>query len=226
MKGPKGRGVWPRTVTAGSVSVKVHRVKHATNKSGWAFVLTWRTPAGRETKKFADPDAALNEARIKAGQLAHGKVEAADIGAADRDELQAARRIAKARNVPLVAAIQEWDRARELSGDSLIPACESWSARKGTPHQRLKVGDVMDMFLKAKTKAGFQTAKNHGHIFEDIKKECGDSCFDAITPLQLNAWLEKREHPVTRTTFRKHVVVLWRWASKQGLLSKEIKTEA
>jgi integrase len=184
------------------------------------------TPTGRKLRKFADANEAFREARIKVEQLAHGKVEASEMGAADRDELQAARRIVKARNVPLLAAIQEWDRARQLSGDSLIPACESWAARGGHPRKRLKLDEVVDRFLKAKTEAGVHTAENHGPIFDDIKKEFADFYFDTITTPQLNTWLENRAHPVTRNTFRKHTISLWRWAQKQGFVSKELKTEA
>ena len=225
-KGPSGKGNWPQTIKDGSVSVKVYKVKHATAKAGEAFVLAWITPAGRKTQKFADSAKALREAQIKANQLAHGRVEASEMTISDRDELQAARRIAKERNVPLLAAIQEWDRARQLSGDSIIPACESWSARNGEPRKRLKVAEVVSRYLTAKTNAGVQVVKNHGHIFEGLKTEFGELYLDTVMTPQLNAWLEKREHPSTRNTFRKHAVALWRWAQRQGFLSKEIKTEA
>jgi integrase len=85
---------------------------------------------------------------------------------------------------------------------------------------------VVNRFLQAKTKVGVQVVKNHGHIFEDIKTEFGEFYLDTVTTPQLTTWLEKREHPSTRNTFRKHAVALWRWAQRQGFLSKEIKTEA
>jgi len=214
------------TIKAGNASVKVYRMAHATAKTGWTFVLIYRDGGIRKRQKFASSEAAIAEGRLVARKLNSGNIEGASIGKGERDEYHAARRIALSRNVPLLAAVQEWDRARQLSGDSLIPACESWSARKGEPRKRLKVTDVVNRFLQAKTKVGVQVVKNHGHIFEDIKTEFGEFYLDTVTTPQLTTWLEKREHPSTRNTFRKHAVALWRWAQRQGFLSKEIKTEA
>jgi integrase len=217
---------WPKAIKVRNVTVKVYRNAHASNASGWSYVLAWRTEEGRKREKFADEATALAEARTKATLLTLGKVEGADMSSSDRDELKAARRIAKTNETPLLAAIHEWARARQLSDGSIIAACEAWAARKGTPHKRLEVSDVVARFLKAKTGAGIQVVKNHNHIFEEIKAAFGESYLDAITAPQLGVWLAKREHPSTRNTFRKHVVALWRWAQKQGYLSREIKTEA
>lgn len=92
---PRGKKQWPRTVTVGNASVKIYEVNHLTNATGKAYVLVWKSSSGaRERQKFADPGAAVAEAKIKAGQLAIGHVEAADMTSADRHELQAARQIA------------------------------------------------------------------------------------------------------------------------------------
>lgn len=38
---------WPRSVTVGSVVVKVYEVEHPTNASGKTYVVSYRTPTGR-----------------------------------------------------------------------------------------------------------------------------------------------------------------------------------
>ncbi len=116
---------WPRTVTVGSVTVKVYRVAHPTNKTGRAYVVAHRTPSGRKTSKFADPSAALEEARLIAGKLAAGKVEAADMTGGDREELHAARQLTG--KIPLLSALEEWKAAKVLCGGHLLTAAKTWA---------------------------------------------------------------------------------------------------
>lgn len=225
IKGPKGKKEWPKTVTAGSATVKVYEVNHPTNKSGKAYVLAWVTSAeGRQTQKFADPAAAIEEARVKASQIAAGRVEGAEMTRTDRDELQAARALTG--SVPLLAALQEWVKARDITEGHILPAAEAWASRNVTRTVRKKVADVVDEFLAAKTKAKIKTADNHGHIFADLKRDFGDVFIDTISAPQLNVWLARWASPGTRHTFRKHTVGLWRWAQKQNYLPRDVKTEA
>jgi integrase len=219
----RGKNEWPQTVRVGNASVKIYRIAHHA-KQGWIYVLAWVTAAGRKREKFADIDEAMRQARLKAGQLNAGRVEGASMTTGDRDELQAARAICGA--VPLIAALQEWAKARDISDGHVIPAAESWAARNVTKNVRVKVADVVREFLAAKTKAKIKTEKNHGHIFEDIKTAFGEAYIDTISAPQINAWLSRWELPGTRNTFRKHTVGLWRWAQKQNYLARGIKTEA
>ena len=57
---------WPREIVVGAVTVPVYRVKHPSNRSGWAYVAVYSTPEGRKRQKFADPEAAIAEARLQA----------------------------------------------------------------------------------------------------------------------------------------------------------------
>src|SRR4051812_5703418 len=93
VKRPRGARRWPLVIACGGSSVKIYEVGHPSNASGKAYVLTWSTPAGRKTQKFADPNAAILEGKIKAAQLASGRTDSADMTRGDRDELQAARRL-------------------------------------------------------------------------------------------------------------------------------------
>lgn len=101
IKGPRGKGQWPRTITAGSASVKIYEVAQSTFKNGKAYMLVWSTPEGRRQQKFADPTRALEEGRTKAAQLAAGRIEASEMSSSDRDELMAARKITKTKETPL-----------------------------------------------------------------------------------------------------------------------------
>lgn len=188
------------------------------------YRMTWYAGSVRKEKSFADESEALSEARLKASQLAAGRVEGASMSTGDRDELQAARAIAGP--VPLLAALEEWAKARTIAEGHLIAACEFWAARNVSKHERLNVSEVVKRFLAAKAKANVQTEKNHGHIFVEVIEAFGAQKIDTVGAPQIAAWLAKWEHPSTRNTFRKHAVGLWRWAQKMGYLPRELKTEA
>lgn len=222
--GPRGHRTWPRTITAGSASVKVYRVNHPTNASGKAYVLAWRTPAGRKTQKFADPEAAINEGRLKATQLGSGRIEGADMSRGDRDELQAARRLAN--GMPLLAALEEWARARQLTAGNVLAACEAWAAKTGTAHKRVTVREAVKAFLKAKTAAGKNVATDHADAFRRMTADLGDLHIDSVSSRQLDTWLSQWEHPVTRNTIRKRLVSVWRWSQRKGYLPRDARTEA
>lgn len=215
---------WPKTVTVGSVHVKVYEVKHPTNRSGKAYVLTYSTASGRKSKKFADPADALSEARLKASQLAAGRIEGAEMSRADRDELQAARAIAG--TVPFLAALREWRRAHDLTGGHVITAAESFAARHGEGIKAVTVAQALKEFLAAKTKAGKQVATDHASIFTSIRDDLGALELGSVGSRQLDAWLAKRENPVSRNTYRKRVVSLWRWSQRRGYLPRDARTEA
>lgn len=215
---------WPKTVKVGSASTRVFRIKHHGNKSGFAFVVSWYSGGRRLRAKFADSEKALKEAKLRAEQINAGHVDATNVSKADRDELHAARQLAG--DTPLLAAMQEWLRARELTAGNIIPAAEAWSSRNSTAHDRAKVSDVVKRYLAAKKAAGIETEKNHGHIFDDMKRDFGEQIIDTITARELDKWIARWESPGTRDTFRKWTVALWRWAQAQNYLSREIKTEA
>jgi integrase len=216
---------WPKMVTHGNATVRVYRNAHPGTKTGFIFVLAWKGCDGRrQREKFADEADAIREAQTKAFTLSQGNIDGADVTRGDRDELQAARAIAG--KTPLLAALNEWAKVRDITQGQPIAAAEAWAVRNVAKHERVKVGEVVGHFLKAKTGAGVQTVKNHNHIFEDIKTEFGETFMDTVSAIQLGAFLSKREHPSTRNTFRKHMVGLWRWAQKQGYLPREFKTEA
>ena len=223
MKGPRGNH-WPRIITSGSSSVKIYEVDHPTNASGKAYVLAWRTPTGRKTQKFAKPDAAIVEGRIKASQLAAGRIEGAEMSRGDRDELQAARKMVE--GLPLLSALEEWAQARQLTAGNVLAAAKAWAAKNGKVETRTKVADVVKKFLKAKTAAGKNVAKDHHHTFSLITSDLGEFTIDTVSSRQLDIWLAKAENPVTRNTRRKRLVSLWRWAQRKGYLSRDAHTEA
>jgi integrase len=221
---PRGGRQWPRIISIGSSSVTVYQVNHKTNASGKAYVLAWRTPSGRHTQKFADPKAAIDEGKVKATQLGSGRIEGADMTRGDRDELQAARTLTG--GMPVLAALEEWAKARQLTTGNVLAACEAWAARTGTAHKRVKVVDAVKEFLKAKTAAGKNVAVDHKDSFRRINEALGDQFIDSVSSRDLDTWLAQWDHPVTRNTNRKRIVSVWRWSQRKGYLPRDARTEA
>jgi integrase len=215
---------WPKTVSVGHARVKLYRNAHPDTASGWIYVLAWNSPAGRKREKFADLTEAFSEARLKATQLSNGRIEGALMSAGDRDELQAARKIT--RGTPLLAALAEWEKAKQLTRGNILPAAREWAARNGRVAKRITIAAVVKEFCSAKTAAQKTVTRDHRFTFNRITTDLGEQFIDSVSARQLDQWLASWEHPVTRNTRRKRLVSIWRWARRKGYLPREAQTEA
>jgi hypothetical protein len=105
---------WPKEVKAGSVTVKVYRVRHRTAAGGFAYTVSYTRLSGeRALKQFTDEGKALEEARLKAAQLANGQLEASSLSVDDRRLLLAAKDLCG--ESPLLSVLREWRKASELT---------------------------------------------------------------------------------------------------------------
>jgi len=226
---------WPQKVTVGHTSLKVYRQTAPRSRTGFEYVVVWHTADGRKRKPYADPDAALREARLKAEQLNAGRIEAASFDRADVDELQAIRALTG--DIPALAAVKEWARARELCKGSIIPAAEQWAARNGGGSvQRVTVAEAVELYLKARRADGIDTKVGPERTLTPRRGPAADRGFKAtfgahaiadLTPGLIAGWLETHfPDPVSRNTRRKHVVALFRWCRKRGYLPLDVTTAA
>jgi len=220
-------------IRVGNASVSVYRVKHVRMPSGFQFVVAWNSPAGRQRRTFNDEARAIVEARATAQQLNSGHVDAAQMTNADRDELIAARQIAStAGNVPLLSAMQEWARARELARGNLLAAVEFWAERNNAKTQSFTVSEAVDRYLRARAADGVRVEVGAARTLKPVRVR--NSFHDVFAPRllgdvttnELASWLETHPHPVTRNSHRKWVVALWRWCRKRGYLPLDVTTAA
>src|SRR4051794_18674822 len=119
---------FPKSIKVGSTVVKVYRTKHKSTASGWVYQVAWVIGGARKLQQFTEEDVALEEARLRAGQLASGRMDSASLGKPDRDELLAARQIVSGRG-QLLPALREWAKAYDLTNGQIITAAEAWKAR-------------------------------------------------------------------------------------------------
>ncbi len=216
---------YPRSIKCGSAVVKIYRTRHGSTASGFVFQVGYVVAGIRKLQQFASEVDAEEEARLRAAQLAAGRIESATIGKPDRDELLAARQIV-GKKCQLLSALREWSKAHDLTRGQILSACEAWASRNSSKFESLVVREAVKRFTAAKAKAGVDVASSYNRNLPALVLQFGDRKLDTLTARELGHWLETRyPHPVTRNTARKRSVALWRWARRQGYLPRDAQTE-
>ena len=218
MKVPK----FPILIKEQSVTVKIYRYKARTTKSGYAYCVTWVGSTGRDKKTHADLTEAKEFGHLRARQLAAGLSRADQLSRSDAIDLAEARRLAG--DVPLLSAMAEWQKAREIAGPALLEACTAWVERRAPELVRLKIADAVDKFIAAKEALGKQGVTYRSKL-STLRGYFPDTYLDAITAQQWTKCLNRCEDAVTRNDLRKRGVTLCRWAQRNGHLPEGLKPE-
>lgn len=218
----------PISIRSGSVTVKVYSITRPATlrqEARTIFTLAWHAAGRRLTKQFADLKAAQFEAKLKADQLAAGRIDAAsNVTGDDVALIREARRLAG--DVPLISALEQWQRARALAGADVIMACEHWARRQGKVSNPLTVEAAVEKFLAAKIASGVKVKANYQRTLPSFVKAVGSQAIATVTPEAIQAWLGNYDHPVTRNSHRRRVVTLFRWCRKKGMLPLDVMTVA
>jgi integrase len=209
---------WPHTITVGNSSLKVYRVAAPRSRTGWSYILTWKEEGRRQRQNFADPAKAILEGKLKAEKLNAGFILGAAMTRDDRDELLAIRQIV-GREVPLLSAVTEWARARQLTGGAILQACEAWAARNASAVVPIGLREAVDRFIAEKERAGHEGERTYLAKLDPLVAAIGEAVpLHLVTVAQLTQYLARYTDGVTRNDFRKRAVTLWRWARANGHL--------
>ena len=222
---------WPKSVKRGSVVVKIYRVKHASNRSGVAYSVSYSGPQGRKLKKFANEAAAIEEATVTANRLRAGHIEGTELRKGERDEYVAARGLLG--DYPLLSALEEWKRAKELCGSDLLVAAQSWAEANGSARKEITLAQLVKDFLKDKKDSGVNTKSGYARTLPRVAKAFEETLVHTLTAPELRNWLrtefKQKEaetvHPSTFNSHRRRMVTLWKWARAEGYLPKNTQTE-
>jgi integrase len=223
---------FPHSIRRGSVTVKVYKVRQPRAKEGIVYTVAWHAGGRRLTRQISDLKRALEEAALKAEQMAAGRIEAASLTGDDAVLLIEARKIT--RSTPILTALEEWARAIEITGGDLLGAAKAWKDAHGTKAQAVDVAKAVDVFIAAKRRAGVDVRASYLKSLPRLKEQLGGRAIGSISAHALEQWIHqafkvgeaKHAHPVTFNTVRKRVVSLWRWCRKQGYLPRNVQTEA
>jgi integrase len=220
---------FPVVIRRDSIAVRIYRYANPRTRSGYVYTVAWSVGGKRYLLQRATVAKARAEAAAKAEQLAAGKFAAArDITVDDTATLAAARRICG--KTPVVAALEEWSRARTLSGGALLQAAKAWGEanRAAKP---ITVSEAVKLFINAKKRARVDVEASYQKVLPHLTERF-DGPISAISARVLEDWVHQRfsvggrMHPVTFNTCRKRLVALWRWLRKQGYLPRSVQTEA
>ena len=214
---------YPILVREGSVTTKIYRQKSRTTRDGIAYCVTWIGPRGRERKLYASIVHAREFAEMKAAQLANGLAEGHHLQRAQVLELTEARAILG--DYPLLSALQEWKRARDLVGERVLTVCEEAANRKTNELSRITVADAVEKFIQAKNKLGKQGSRTYGSKLKRLTDSLGTLFLDSVTVHDWNRLLDSTDDAVTRNDIRKRAVSLCLWARRHGHLLENVTLE-
>lgn len=215
---------YPQTIRSGSVTTRVYRLDRSDGRQ--VFTAAWTVGGKRFTRQFASAKDAEHEARLKAQQLAAGKIDvAASMTGDDLATLSEARRLVG--DVPLLEALGTWAKARELAGEDILRACEHWKARTSSAGKGVTVADAVKRFTTyKKTHERVNVEAGYARTLPGLVTALGEQPLAAITPEMLDAYLGKFTNAGSRNSHRTRIVTLFRWARMRGLLPLDIVTAA
>jgi hypothetical protein len=213
---------FPLTVREQSVVVKIYRERAKSNQAGFAYKVSWITGDGVKRKTFADLKEAKDEAALKASHLAAGLSEAKQQTRSDVLELTEARSMVEATGVPLLSALAEWVKARELAGPGVLEACAEWNKRRTSSLTRIKVEKAVDDFIAAKNSANKKGSRTYESKLKPIKTSFADRYLDSISVQEWTKYLAQFDDAVTRNDHRKRAITLCRWAQRHSYLADAV----
>ena len=216
---------FPITAREQSVVVKIYRQAAPSNASGFSYVVTWIGANGRQKKTVSDLTEAQEEATRRATQMANGLSAADQLTRSDIFELKEARVIAETHGTPLLSALAEWAKARELVGPAIVNACTDWSNRRASTLQRIRVSDAVENFIAAKDAAKKKGSRTYVSKLKAVKADFADHYLDAVSVQDWTKFLARFDDAVTRNDVRKRITTLCRWAQRQGHLADGVKPE-
>lgn len=220
------RGKPYATAKFGSAVVPIYR---STSEGRTRFTISYHRDGKRMRQAFSKLDVAKKEARIVAHRIQAGQQHVTDLKPHERDAYVTAAKLLKEFDMPLVAAVQEYIRARKVLGEtSLVGAVEEFSRRNRGIKLGVKVGDVIKELLEAKKQDGLSARyilqlQSNLHRFA----EGFDVPITHVQRDQIDDWLRGRDlKPRSRNSLLTTVRVLFSFARKRTYLPANQQTEA
>ena len=151
---------------------KKKRGPHCVVKSGSAAVPVYLCDSGGRVRYaityyrdgrwlrqfFSTLDAAKKEALFVAQRIQSGLQHVTDLKPHERDTFLAARKLAEAAGVPLIATLEDYLRARQLAGaESLAAMAAEYSKHFGSITRRATVPEVVAQLLESRKQDGVGT---------------------------------------------------------------------
>ncbi len=217
---------------------KVHRVKFGSTvvpiyegaiRGVTRFTVAYYSEGRRIRQTFSRMDAAACEARNAAAKIQNGMAKACDLRVADRDAYRAAQRMLAELQVPLLSAVEEYVRCRQILIDApLLPAVEEYLRRTRGVRLGAVVPDVVTEFLEAKAQDGVSR-----RYLDQLRSDMNRFAAAFPGPLlhvkseQIDQWLRSLGvAPRTRNGILTSLRTFFTFAKSRSYLPKSETTEA
>jgi integrase len=215
---PRKKGKPFLRVKHGSAVIPIYRgkVRHFER-----FTVAFHMNGRRIRRTFSTLEKAKAEAQIVAQRIQEGLASTNSLTSSQRECYLAIERLTEPLKVPPVAVVDEYVRCRELLGDvPLLVAVQEFLRRAQGFTGGVKVSDIINEFLKAKTQDGLsprylsQLGMNVRRLAKAFPGE-----IMAIKSGDLDRWLRGLGgSPVTRNSVHRCIKVFFSFAKARGYL--------
>ena len=193
------------------------------------YTVAYHMNGKRVRRNFGSLEKAKAEAQLMARKIQEGKSSSNDLTSAQRENHLAAERLVAPFQMPLVSAVEEYTRCRQLLGDvPLMMAIQEFVRRNRGVQLGVKVPDLIDEFLKAKAEDNLSInyrLQLSGSIKRFLVAFPGEIL--TIKSGDIDRWLRSLNHPpVTRNSVHRCVKVFFSFAKSRGYLPQSEPTAA
>lgn len=202
----------------GSASVPVYRCdSHGRER----FTISYHRNGERMRQSFSSLPAAKKEALLVAQRIQQGLQHVTDLTPADRDAYMAAKKMLAESGIPLVAAIEDYLRARAIAGtESLASMAADYTKYFRKVTRKATVPEVVKCLLEAKRQDGL--GERHLRQLKYVLTRFGTAFPGPIldvTTADVDQWLRGLDMALSsRNSMLRYVNVLFSFALAQNFL--------
>lgn len=223
----KGSKAGPHaTVKFGSASVPIYLSE---SKGRKRYLIAHYRDGKRLRQAFSDLAAAKKEALFVAQRIQSGMQHVTDIKPHERENYVAAMRLLDKSGVPLVAAVEDYLRARNHAGtESLSAMAEEYGRLFKKVVRNASTGEVVDEMLRQREQDGASRAylrQLKTTLTRFAAKFPGDLM--EVDTQQIDAWLRSLDVVLcTRNSMLRCIKIFFSYARSRNYLPEERKTAA
>ena len=213
-------------VKAGSAVVPIYRTE---SKGRVRYTLSFYRDGRRVRKVFTDLDEARKEALFVAQRIQVGMQHVTDLKPHERDSFKAAEAMLQKSGIPLVAAVEDYLRARDLAGtESLAAMASEYGQHFKKVVRRVTIPEIVAEMLLHRKQDGASKVYL-GQLKTTLNRfatKFPGEVLDA-TSQEIDAWLRSLEvAPGTRNTMLRCIKVFFSFARSRNYLPEDRSTAA
>ncbi len=213
-------------VKVGSATVPIYKTE---TDGRVRYTLSFYRNGRRVRKVFTDLDKARKEALFVAQRIQSGMQHVTDLKPHERDNFKAAEGLLQKLGVPLVAAVEDYVRAREMAGtESLAAMASEYGQHFQKVVRHVGVPKVVEEMLLNREQDGVSKAYI-GHLKTTLNRFAAKFPGDIldVTSHEIDAWLRSlKVAPATHNSMLRCIKVFFSFAKSRNYLPEDRSTAA